>query len=431
MGGISLSTVILAAGKGKRLWPLTTTRPKPLLPLPGGYIISRIIDAVYEISSKIVVVAGHYSWMIRKLVEERYGPKVVVVEQEEQLGTGHAALIGLKSLSSRAGKIMVVYGDLYFDTSILRKLAEKEPPVIAGVMHTEPSRYGVLYEKEGCLSRIVEKPRDAPSPSPINAGIYLLSGDAVSYLEKIRPSVRGEYELTDALTLMARETCVRVLRVEGDWLDVGLPWEYLRSVRIELGKKLSRSKIDGDVEPGVVLRGPVYVSEKAVIRSGSVVEGPAWVEGEVGPLSHIRPYTFLAKESFVGAFSQVKASVVMEYAKVPHLNYVGDSIVGEKVNLGAGTITANLRFDKKTVRTLIRGELVDTGLKKYGAVIGGYAQTGINVSLMPGVKVGAFSWIEPGSVVRRDVPDCTFYREKGPAGLKDVDCTPRKTPWEE
>ena len=99
-----------------------------------------------------------------------------------------------------------------------------------------------------------------------------------------------------------------------------------------------------------------------------------------------------------------------EDAKAPHLSYVGDSVLGEHVNLGAGTVTANLRFDRKTVKMNVKGRRVDTGRRKLGAIIGGHAQTGINVSLLPGVKIGSYAIVYPGCVVYRDVETRGVYK---------------------
>lgn len=118
----------------------------------------------------------------------------------------------------------------------------------------------------------------------------------------------------------------------------------------------------------------------------------------------MRPYTVILAGARVGFASEVKASILMEDARAPHLNYVGDSILGEHVNLGAGTVTANLRFDGATIKMTVKGVRVDTGLRKLGAIVGGHAQTGINVSIMPGVKIGSYALVYPGCVVYRDVP---------------------------
>jgi len=123
----------------------------------------------------------------------------------------------------------------------------------------------------------------------------------------------------------------------------------------------------------------------------------------VGPNAYLRPYTVVGEGAKVGAYCDVKNSILMDRAKVPHLSYVGDSIVGAGCSLGAGTITANLRFDDASIVSMVKGRRVDTGRRKLGAIIGDNVRTGINVSLLPGVKIGSGAWIGPGVTVRRDV----------------------------
>ncbi len=232
----------------------------------------------------------------------------------------------------------------------------------------------------------------------------------VKYLEVLKPSPRGELEFTDALAAMARSTDVGVRELPV-WIDVGKPWDLLRAVRTAMELELEPG-IYGDVASTAVIEGPVYIAPGAVVGHHTVVEGPAWIGpgARIGPNAHVRPYTQLDEVSFVGFSSQVKGSILMEGAKAPHLNYVGDSIVGEYVNLGAGTITANLRFDDKTVRVRVKNEVVDSGMRKLGAFIGGYAKTGINVSIMPGVKIGSRAVVYPGCRVDHDVPSGKVFK---------------------
>jgi len=125
----------------------------------------------------------------------------------------------------------------------------------------------------------------------------------------------------------------------------------------------------------------------------------------VGPNAYLRPGTSLGKGAKVGAGCEVKNSIVMDDdAKIPHLCYVGDSVLGNGVSLGAGTITANLKFNDSNVESRVKGKMVDSGQRKLGAFFGDGAKTGINVSIFPGVKIGADAWIGPGAVVRADVP---------------------------
>jgi bifunctional N-acetylglucosamine-1-phosphate-uridyltransferase/glucosamine-1-phosphate-acetyltransferase GlmU-like protein len=112
----------------------------------------------------------------------------------------------------------------------------------------------------------------------------------------------------------------------------------------------------------------------------------------------------------VGTGCEVKNSIVMSNTRIPHLSYVGDSILGEDCSLGAGTITANLRFDEAEVKSKVRGSWVNRGRKKLGAILGDGVRTGINVSIFPGVKIGRGSWIGPGAIVDGDIPSSARYK---------------------
>jgi bifunctional UDP-N-acetylglucosamine pyrophosphorylase/glucosamine-1-phosphate N-acetyltransferase len=162
----------------------------------------------------------------------------------------------------------------------------------------------------------------------------------------------------------------------------------------------------GTVESGAIMKGRVFIDEGALIKSGSYVEGPVYCGkgSKVGPHARIRPFTSLEANVVVGVGCDIKNSIIMKGSKIPHLSYIGDSILGEHCNLGAGTITANVRFDKRTIRISIKNQLVDSGLEKLGVIMGDHVETGINVSLMPGVRVGSGSWVGPGAVVSKDLP---------------------------
>ncbi|MEB3816506.1 MAG: nucleotidyl transferase, partial [Desulfurococcales archaeon] len=278
----------------------------------------------------------------------------------------------------------------------------------------DASQYGVaIVDDDGVVRGFVEKPQPDKAPSNLAlAGIYAIPSEYLKHLKSLRPSPRGELELTDLLNLMASEGGLNYITVrEGPWRDVGRPWDYLLATRDALERELT-ARVEGEVHPTAILSGPVYVARGAYVGPFTVIEGPAYIgeDAKVGPSAHVRPYTALLRGVKVGFSVEVKASILLEAAKAPHLNYVGDSIIGEGVNLGAGTITANLRFDHKNVKMTVKGRRMDTGLRKLGAVIGGYAQTGINVSIMPGVKIGSYAWIWPGCVVWRDVASGERYR---------------------
>lgn len=157
--------------------------------------------------------------------------------------------------------------------------------------------------------------------------------------------------------------------------------------------------------------GKNYIDGSAKILEYTVIESPCYI-GEnavIGPLAHIRPYSFIGDDCAVGTFSVVKASVILEGTHIPHLNYVGDSIIGRNCNLGAGTKTANLRFDEKDVKINYHGKRIDSGRKKLGAIIGDNVKIGINASIMPGVKIGSGCRIGPAVLVDMDLEENSFY----------------------
>jgi bifunctional UDP-N-acetylglucosamine pyrophosphorylase/glucosamine-1-phosphate N-acetyltransferase len=196
---------------------------------------------------------------------------------------------------------------------------------------------------------------------------------------------------------------------DGYWNDVGRPWNLLELNEYLLKNKLKHN-IRGEVEAGAVIVPPVEIGEGTLVRSGAYIIGPVKIgrNSLIGPNCFIRPYTSIGDNCHIGNAVEIKNSIIMDGSNAPHLNYVGDSIIGENCNLGAGTITANLRHDRANIRVEIKGKLEDSGRHKLGAIIGHGVKTGINVSIYPGRKIGSNSLIGPGVVVDKNVPPRTM-----------------------
>jgi bifunctional UDP-N-acetylglucosamine pyrophosphorylase/glucosamine-1-phosphate N-acetyltransferase len=166
-----------------------------------------------------------------------------------------------------------------------------------------------------------------------------------------------------------------------------------------------KHKAVGEIEDGAHILGPVTIAETARIRSGAYIEGPTLIDegSDIGPNCYIRPCTSIGKKVRIGNAVEVKNSIVMDGTHIGHLSYVGDSILGERCNLGAGTITANYRLDSGTVKMMIKDKLVDSGRRKLGAILGDEVKTGINALTMPGIKIGVNSQIGPNYIAYRDM----------------------------
>jgi bifunctional UDP-N-acetylglucosamine pyrophosphorylase/glucosamine-1-phosphate N-acetyltransferase len=341
---------------------------------------------------------------------KRFGLKLEYVEQKGVLGTGNA--VGAVEPSVQED-FLTVNGDLLFNAEAVKTVIDihqKEKPVatMAIVPVEKPENYGIVeLEDEKKIKRIVEKPTSEKSPTNLaNAGIYIFSTEIFSKLKEISPSPRGEVEIPDALSLLINEgkTVAAAKLAKEQWFDIGRPWDLLEANRWALMK--IKHRMNGIIENGAHLLGPVTVAETARVRSGAYIEGPAYVdeESDVGPNCYIRPYTSIGKKVRIGNACEVKNSLVMDHVHIGHLSYIGDSIIGENCNIAAGSITANYRLDEGTVKMMVKDNVVDTGRRKLGVVLGDNVKTGINTLFMPGVKVGNDSWIGPNVLVQRDLP---------------------------
>ena len=397
--------VVLAAGRGTRMRPLTDRRPKPLLPVGDRSLIERTLDAAHAVVDEFVVVVGYRGDAIREAIGASYrGRPVQYVEQAEAKGTAHAVGRAAAVVDDR---FLVFNGDVLVDASIARAMADADGTAVAAIDVPNPRAYGVFSTADdGSLSGIVEKP-DNPPTRLANVGWYAFEPDVFEYIDETPKSERGEHEITTTIELLLDDDeHIDVAVYEGTWLDVGRPWELLEATEVALSAFDDGVENSGTVEPDAHLHGPVVIEEGARVKSGAYVDGPALIRAgaEIGPNAYLRGSTVVGPDVRVGHSVEVKNSVLMAGASVGHLSYVGDSVLGRDVNVGAGTNVANLRHDDENVRMTVKGERVDTGRRKLGAVIGDGAKTGINTSVNAGVRLGVAETTDPGEALMRDRP---------------------------
>ncbi len=408
-----MKAVILAAGEGVRLQPITSTRPKHLIKVGGKPILEHCLNAVKTSGIDEALIVIHYMEnVIRQYFGDgkKFGLKIEYVEQKAIIGTGNAVSLAEPHVKD---DFLMVYGDLLFSADAVKNvidLYEKEKPAatMAVVPVENPEDYGIVeLEDEKHVKRVVEKPKREEAPSNLaNAGIYVFSTEIFDKIRETSSSSRGEWEITDAVSQLLKEkkTVLAVKVSQDDWVDIGRPWDLLEANRWALERM--NHKVCGFIENGAYLVGPVTVAETARIRSGAYIEGPALIdeESDIGPNCYIRPYTSVGKKVRIGNACEIKNSLIMDKVHIGHLSYVGDSILGEDCNLGAGTVTANYRLDSGTIKMAVKDRVVDSGRRKLGAVLGDNVKAGINALFMPGVKVGSNSQIGPDVIVYRDVP---------------------------
>ncbi|MFC7045283.1 bifunctional sugar-1-phosphate nucleotidylyltransferase/acetyltransferase [Halobacteriaceae archaeon GCM10025711] len=392
-----MKAVILTAGEGTRMRPLTATLPKPMLPVAGRPLVSHTVDAAVAAGAdELVLVVGYGADTVRDYFGTSYaGVPVSYAVQEEQRGTADAVRAAREHID---GPFAVLNGDNLYDAASVEQLFAAAPAVGAFRV-SNPWNYGVLTLDDGRVTGITEKPKDPPTEL-INAGAYVFPEAASDWLD-VPESERGEHEITDVLGRVIDEYDVEPVEL-GRWLDVGRPWELLQANEWKLGE-LERD-IAGDVSADAHLDGDVVVEPGATVKSGAVIEGPALVQAgaTVGPNAYVRGATLVGPDAKVGHAVEIKNSVLMARTSVGHLSYVGDSVLGRDVNFGAGTNVANLRHDEAPVEFTVKGDRVSTDRRKFGVVAGDRVKTGINTSLTPGLKLTTDATTLPGEMVERD-----------------------------
>lgn len=404
--------VVLAAGKGVRLWPLTETRSKHMIPVAGRPVIEHVVSAVKSSGiRKLLLVTGYQEELIRKHMGDggKWGVKIQYAHQSDISGTASAVSVTRGQVGD--DDFLVVYGDVIVSPAAIRRVLDTyrkmgRKPTVGLVPVSRPQSYGMARISGQLLTEIVEKPQPSASPSDLaNTGIYVLKPIIFDYLDATTQSERGELELTDAISALTRGgTAVTWARIDpSDWQDIGRPWDLLSANANFLA--WTRRLISGKIERSVTISGRVTIEKGANIRTGTVIEGPAWIgkDSILGPFAHIRSGSSIGNEVVIGNFCEIKNSIIMNRTHIRHLSYVGDSIIGEGCNLGAGTIIANVKLNDRTVRMRIRDKIEDTGLRKLGVFMGDNVRTGINSAIMPGVRIASGATVGAGSVVSEDI----------------------------
>lgn len=402
-----LKAVLMAAGKSTRTYPLTLTRPKPLLKVANKFILQHNLEQLSEtgLFDEIIIMIGYKGDMIKKQFGKKFGKlNLTYVEQKEQLGTGHA-LMSAKNAVGKSNFIIMNSDDLYFADD-MKKLAKEKYAVLVKKVK-RPELHGIYIVEKGFAKKLVEKP-DIFISDIGNIGCYKLDSSVFSF--KIKKSERGEIEITDFISELMKKEKVKCIEA-ANWFPIGYAWDLLAANEFLLSK--IKKDIKGRIEQNVMIKGSVIIGKGTLVKSGVYIEGPAIIGEDcvIGPNAYIRASTSIGNNVKIGHETEIKNSIIMDNSAVPHLSYIGDSIIGENVNIGAGSVTANLRHDKGIIRTSMKKEiegqvkedLVETGLVKFGTVVGDNARLGIKTIIYPGRKIWPGKSTLPGQVVDRDV----------------------------
>lgn len=394
-----MKCVVLAAGEGKRMHPLTYTRPKVMLPIANKPLLEwNLLNARDAGLKEFLFVVGYKSEMVRNYFGDgkQWDVNIQYVNQGKALGTAHA----ISMAEAFVDDFVVLCGDTIFGAHDIQNIVNKESSM--GLVEVEnPDEYGLVKTKGTNVVKIYEK-MEKPFSNVINAGIYHFSKSIFDVIKMTGKSKRGEYEITDSINLLSKESTFEGVHLE-EWRDVVYPWDLL-DANEELLKKGATS-IEGVVEENVTMKGPVVVGKNSTILPGSYIEGPVFIGSDckIGPNCYIRPYTSIGDSCHVGNACEVKNSIVMDNSCIPHQNYVGDSVIGFNCNLGAGTKIANLRLDKRNINVVLNGKIIDIKRRKLGMIMGDNVQTGINSMINIGTIIGNNVFIGLGAIAKGEI----------------------------
>jgi bifunctional UDP-N-acetylglucosamine pyrophosphorylase / glucosamine-1-phosphate N-acetyltransferase len=419
-------TIVLAAGEGTRM---QSSVPKVLHPVAGQSLLAHVLAAApRDAGAALAVVIGPEHQAVAAEVK-RLRPDAATFIQRERLGTAHAVLAAREALARGADDLLVVFGDtpLISAATFARMRAPLQNGAalaVLGFQAADPTGYGRLVVEGGRLVTIREQADATAAERAIklcNAGVMAFDGHkALEIIEKIgNANSKCEYYLVDAVGIV-REQGLKAVVIETSEDEVrGINTKAqlaeaeqvmqarLRKAALEAGVTMVAPETvflaadtifgsDVTIEPFVVIGPGVTIADGAVIHSFShLVQSSIGKKTSVGPFARLRPGASLGEGAKVGNFVEIKASTLEAGAKVNHLSYIGDTHVGERANIGAGTITCN--YD---------------GFGKHKTAIGAGAFVGSNSSLVAPVKIGAGANIGAGSVITKDVPDDALAVER-------------------
>jgi len=396
-----MKAVVLVAGKGTRMEPLTSGCSKVMLQVANKPILEHILNSAIEAGIEgFVFITGYLEEQIKEYFGDgsKWGVSIEYVQQKEQLGTANA--IGYAK-GYVDGAFLVLNGDMLIGQEDLKALISRTEEAVICVKEVEnPSDFGVLETDDGRVVRIIEKPKNPPT-NLANAGIYLFRQSIFDFIDRTRASVRNEFEITDSIQMLIDSgAAVGYSPLEGRWIDIGYPWDLLKANEYLL--KGLEGSCEGTVEPNATVKGEVVIGKGTLIRNGSYIEGPVIIgeNCDIGPNCFIRPSTAIGNHVRVGNAVEIKNTIIMKDTHVGHLSYVGDSVIGHRCNFGAGTKVANLRHDGKNIKVMIKNRILDSGRRKLGVIMGDDVHTGINTSINIGTIMEKGRYTYPGEVVK-------------------------------
>jgi NDP-sugar pyrophosphorylase family protein len=370
-----MKAIILAAGSSTRTFPLTVTRPKPLLPLMNGTVLDYTLGLLRDMNviDEVILVVNYKKEMIMNRYGDSFkGMRITYVNQDEPMGTGHAVMVTEDLFNSMSDtSVLIMNGDDIFSREDVAKVLEKYPAIAVKEV-IDPKKFGVFeFKKEDAkliATSLEEKPEN-PKSNLANVGIYHFGIDFFKYLHKVKPSRRGELEITDAIRRYIDWNDIRLIKIHEHWLPIGYPWDLLSANEflMTLANKMPRPIVDDSVR----------MKESVEIVGASII----------------------GKDVTLGENVYIKNSIIMDGVTIGADSVIKDSIIGENTVIEKEceiiSETANKMYSK------IKDEYVVINRSKFGCVIGDNVEIAKKATIHPGVKI----WPNVSIQNKRDIKE--------------------------
>ena len=387
-----MKAVILAAGPSERLHPFTETRSKPMIHVAGKPILENMAQALARAGiTEILIVVNHAQEILKDYFEHghRFGLSIDYIYQDPLDGIGGALRRCERHL--RSGPFFLVYGDILTSgdpfSQVLSRYTESGGAVAALSLPTNSGEFGNVYLNEQMqITKFVEKPSDPHLSNYVFAGIFLLSPAVFETLDRHGNDIEQTYQaLIEARTLSGTLW-------DGGWIDISRPWHILEANRMLMeGWREARIHHSVKLEGNVQIEGAVRIEENVVIGSGTLLKGPCYIgrDSYIGNNVLIREFTALGPQSVVGYGTELKNCVLFGRSTLGRLSFIGDSVIGERVDLGTGVTTVNIHHDRHAIEMDTPDGRILTGMAKLGAFIGDDVVIGARHVLSPGTRIKA------------------------------------------
>lgn len=403
--------ILLAAGKNSRFFPLNTHFSKSGLEIVGKPLIIRAIESLAQndFTDIVVVVRSNQEDVEEfKNLTEEFLPttSIKIVTQAEPKGMGDAVLSVLKQLGSELQERILISNPYNPNLGSLaaEMLSLSVDQVVCAEETDRPQEYGILEVQNGKAVSIVEKPKPGTEPSSLKTNVaHLLDA---RFLDELAATESAEYNYETALNNWMKKSEVHVLQLNESLPSLKYPWQVYETARFLLNHADTSISDQARMAKTAVIddsKGPVVISDGAVIGHAARIVGPTFIGANafVGDFSLIRESS-LEQNTTIGANTEVVRSVFLPASSM-HFGYIADSIIGYRVKIGAGLITANKRLDRENIKVQVKGELVDIGRNNLGVVVGDASQIGIAVRSMPGTLVSPSSKVMPTELIKHVV----------------------------